>query len=91
MSESESSDESMNGTPPDIRATANEMYETLVPQKSKTKYECTYKKFMDWTSINKIKSISENVVTAYMKKLSTEIIYYKKTVTNSLVKLNLIV
>lgn len=70
---SDSSDESINCTPPDIRLAAKETYNTLLPQKSKSKYELCYKKFMDWILVNGIKHISENVVTAYMKKMSGEI------------------
>ncbi|KAJ8984854.1 hypothetical protein NQ317_013055 [Molorchus minor] len=70
---SDSSDMSLNSTPPDIRQEANETYDTLLPSKSKSKYETCYNKFMDWTLVNGIKNISENVLTAYMKKLSCDI------------------
>ncbi|KAJ8979476.1 hypothetical protein NQ317_009463 [Molorchus minor] len=66
-------DMSLNSTPPDIRQEANETYDTLLPSKSKSKYETCYKKFMDWTLVNGIKNISENVLIAYMKKLSCDI------------------
>ncbi|KAJ8974334.1 hypothetical protein NQ317_002517 [Molorchus minor] len=67
---SDSSDMSANSTPPDIRQEANETYDTLLSSKSKSKYETCYKKFMDWTLVNGIKNISENVLTAYTKLCS---------------------
>ncbi|KAJ8985412.1 hypothetical protein NQ317_017041 [Molorchus minor] len=66
-------DFTLYSTPPDIRQEANETYDTLLPSKSKSKYETCYKKFMDSTLMNGIKNISENVLTAYMKKLSCDI------------------
>ncbi|KAJ8968840.1 hypothetical protein NQ314_002067 [Rhamnusium bicolor] len=70
---SDSSEESINDTPPDIHLAANETYETLLPQQSKNKYEFCYKKFMNWTLANGIENTSENVLTDYVKKLSCEI------------------
>lgn len=70
MSDSEES--AISGTPPEIRFIANETYETLVPQKSKGKYELAYRKLMEWASENKVKTISENVLLAYFKRLSDE-------------------
>ena len=45
----DSEEEYLNGTPLNIHLIAHEMYETLFPQKSESKYELTYKKCMDWT------------------------------------------
>ena len=53
-------DKSMNCTPSHIQLAANVTYERLLPQKSKVKYELAYKKVVDWTLENQMKSITEN-------------------------------
>lgn len=70
---SDSDEETINSTPPNIRLEANQTYEALLPEKSKSKYELSYKKFMDWMLEHEVKNISENVLTAYMKYLSKDL------------------
>ncbi|KAJ8985022.1 hypothetical protein NQ317_016933 [Molorchus minor] len=53
---SDSSDMSLNSTPPDIRQEANETYDTLLPSKSKSKYETCYKNYPKLCSFLKLKS-----------------------------------
>lgn len=72
VSDCDSSDD-LNDTPSDINLDVKETYSTLLRQKTKSKYEFCYKKFMEWTLVNGITNISENIVTAYMKKMSSEI------------------
>jgi hypothetical protein len=60
------SDEEFSFTPPTIREAANSTYQSLLPEKSKSKYELAYSQFMKWKLQNKITIISENVMTAYM-------------------------
>jgi hypothetical protein len=67
------SDEEFSFTPPTIRAAANSTYQSLLPEKSKSKYELAYSQFMKWKLQNKITIISENVMTAYMRQLSERI------------------
>lgn len=45
----------------------------LLPKKPKSRYESTYKRFMNWTLQNNAQTLSENVIIAYLKKLSTEL------------------
>ncbi|CAH1382998.1 unnamed protein product [Tenebrio molitor] len=67
------SDEEFSFTPPTIREVANSTYRSLLPEKSKSKYELAYAQFMKWKLQNKITIISENVMTAYMQQLSERI------------------
>lgn len=67
------SDEEFSFTPPTIREAANSTYQSLLPEKSKSKYELAYSQFMKWKLQNKITIISENVMTAYMRQLSERI------------------
>ena len=47
--------------PSDIEAAANEAISSLVPTKSKARYELEYQKFEDWCKANKIKEVSEKI------------------------------
>jgi hypothetical protein len=67
------SDEEFSFTPPTIREATNSTYQSLLPEKSKSKYELAYSQFMKWKLQNKITIISENVMTAYMRQLSERI------------------
>lgn len=44
-----------------------------LPKKSKSKYETTYQRFMNWILQNNAQTLSENVITAYLKELSKEL------------------
>ncbi|XP_071562162.1 uncharacterized protein [Temnothorax nylanderi] len=57
-------------TPAEIKQTAKNATENLIPQKSKQKYNKAYKQFMDWRAEKKIKSFSENILLAYLSELS---------------------
>lgn len=66
----ENSEEELSCTPPDIAQTEEMVTLNLLPQKSRLKYEKNYKKFIDWCSIKKVKSYSENVLLAYFSEES---------------------
>ncbi|KYQ46898.1 hypothetical protein ALC60_14097 [Trachymyrmex zeteki] len=57
-------------TPPEITKIAKETTANLLPNKSREKYTNTYDNFMKWRSEKKIKSLSENVILAYLTELS---------------------
>ncbi|KAJ8914661.1 hypothetical protein NQ315_017358 [Exocentrus adspersus] len=66
-SESEYSD---SYAPPNITEAANSACENILPNKSRSRYELIYKKFMDWRRDNQINSFSENVLLAYISEIS---------------------
>lgn len=59
-------------TPPDSMDTAKYASESLLPSKSRERYETTYQKFMDWRLENNTNSFSENVLLAYFQELSNQ-------------------
>ena len=63
-------DANFNCTPPEVTAVANQTALNLLPEKSRKKYEQTYKAFMDWRVKKNISSFSENVLLAYFGELS---------------------
>lgn len=64
------SDSSINGTPPGLKSTANSAVSELVPEKSKKQYEKCYNDFKDWCNSKGAKTLSENVLLAYLKEKS---------------------
>lgn len=60
-------------TPPNITKAAEEASTSLLPVKSRERYETVYRKFMEWRLRNNIKSFSENVMLAYFQELSEKI------------------
>lgn len=65
-----SDEENIFQTPPEIRDAANLASFDLIPTKSKLIYERRYRRFEVYLEENNIKLISENVLLAYMAKLS---------------------
>lgn len=63
-------------TPPELRKSAEEAANDLLPSKSKKLYEATYKAFVEWKSRHKTTSSSETVLLAYFSELSRK---YKPT------------
>lgn len=49
----------------DIEIAANATIWTLIPTKSKAKYELEYEKFEDWYKKNKLQNLTEKVFLAY--------------------------
>lgn len=48
-----------------IRNAAKEACSSLLPQKSKDRYEKTYKQFCDWRKKNKVEASDETIMLAY--------------------------
>lgn len=57
-------------TPPEVRDVAEATTQNLLPDKSRKKYKAVYKAFMDWQSLKKMNSFSENVLLDYFEELS---------------------
>lgn len=57
-------------TPPDLLLAANNARESVIPAKSKERYEAMYQSFLKWQSENKTSSFSENVILAFFRNLS---------------------
>lgn len=51
--------------PQHISSAANEAYLSLLPPKSKLKYDQAYKQFNDWKSVNRVTEISEDCLLAF--------------------------
>lgn len=52
-------------TPPDVLEQATSAATQILPEKSRSRYETLYKKFMDWRLEKNVTSYSENVLLAY--------------------------
>jgi hypothetical protein len=70
-------------TPPELRESAQQLTSNLLPEKSKSRYERTYRDFRDWCSKNGADNYtSESVILAYFgdvaktKKTSSMWSYY---------------
>ena len=57
--------DSEEGLPSDVELAAQSAIDTLIPAKSKQRYETEYKHFEEWMEVKKIHDISEKVVLAY--------------------------
>lgn len=66
----ESEDELLPLTPPEIRELARDVELNLLPDKSRTVYEHTYSRFMEYRQKKNVGSFSENVLIAYFSDLS---------------------
>lgn len=69
----ESEDELLPLTPPEIRDQARDVELNLLPEKSRTVYELTYRRFMEYRQKNNVGSFSETVLIAYFPDLSKQI------------------
>lgn len=56
-------------TPPELREEAKKVGNHLIPQKSASLYELSYKSFNDWKNSRGTKITSENVLLAYFGEL----------------------
>src|SRR5699024_657112 len=59
-------------TPPEIKDSANEAIANLLPEKSKARYESTYRKFLEWCKRHKVKKYSENCLLAYFQQYESK-------------------
>lgn len=62
--------EEINCTPPELRATAQEATNKLLPEKFKETYEKEFKVFNTWCSSKGVQIIRENVLHPYFEGLS---------------------
>lgn len=70
---SSNSDEDISCTPPEIRQKAGKAEESLLPEKSRKRYEETFKTFKNWCTEKKVQKIaSETVLLAYFSDMSKE-------------------
>lgn len=65
------SDSEFECTPPELKKAAEKACEDLLPLKSKSRYEITYKAFKDWCFSKSVQNVnSENILMAYFSELS---------------------
>ena len=67
---SDSDDNDVMGTPPEILQEAKDASLNLLPEKSRKIYNNAYRQFMDWRNQKNVTSLSENVFLAYFEELS---------------------
>src|SRR3978361_232085 len=67
-----SSDSELELTPPNITEAAKITSLGLLPEKSKKKYESSYKRFLEWKQHQNAVSFSENVLLAYFGEVSKQ-------------------
>lgn len=60
------SDISLSCTPPELKSVINSALSELIPAKSKRQYEKCYSEFKDWCDKEKVKTVSENILLAYL-------------------------
>jgi hypothetical protein len=65
--------DSEENLPSDIKLAAQSAIDTLIPAKSKERYEIVYKYFEEWMEIKKIREVSEKVVLAYFAEQSEKL------------------
>ncbi|CAH1377358.1 unnamed protein product [Tenebrio molitor] len=65
--------DSEENLPSDIELAAQSAIDTLIPAKSKERYEIVYKYFEEWMEIKKIREVSEKVVLAYFAEQSEKL------------------
>ncbi|XP_024889909.1 uncharacterized protein LOC112466187 [Temnothorax curvispinosus] len=70
MVSSDSESDDVFGIPEKIAEAAKNVEQNLLSTKSKSRYETTYLTFMNWRKEKNINSFSENVLLAYISKLS---------------------
>jgi hypothetical protein len=57
-------------TPPELKNIADCAVSNLIPEKSKRQYDKCYNDFKEWCDKNNVKTVSENVVLAYLMEKS---------------------
>ncbi|KAJ8983236.1 hypothetical protein NQ317_005325 [Molorchus minor] len=53
-------------TPPELKSIVSSALSDLIPKKSKRQYEKCYSEFKDWCDKQNVKTISENILLAYL-------------------------
>ncbi|CAH0404081.1 unnamed protein product [Chilo suppressalis] len=94
-SSSESGDSEDVLTPPELKETAQEVIETLLPEKSSKKYNKAYEEFIQWKTKKNAPRFTENVLLTYFSekaqtlKPSSVWAYYSMLKTTILAKNNI--
>ncbi|KAJ8983445.1 hypothetical protein NQ317_013318 [Molorchus minor] len=57
-------------TPPELKSIVNSALSDLIPKKSKRQYEKCYSEFKDWCDKQNVKTMSENILLAYLMQQS---------------------
>ncbi|KAJ8981101.1 hypothetical protein NQ317_005419, partial [Molorchus minor] len=56
--------------PPELKSIVNSALSDLIPKKSKRQYEKCYSEFKDWCDKQNVKTMSENILLAYLMQQS---------------------
>lgn len=59
--------------PQELLDAAEDAIRDSLPEKSKSIYEATYQKFLDWMKVKQTNSFSETVFLAYFKEISSKV------------------
>jgi hypothetical protein len=76
-------------TSPELKNIADCAVSNLVPEKSKRQYDKCYNDFKEWCNKNNVKTVSENVVLAYLMEKSKTVKSSTLWSTYSMLKLTL--
>lgn len=66
----DSSSDDLSCTPPEVKNIANTAVHSLLPSKSRLRYEKEYQNFCKWCTENNVTNLSENIILAYFKVMS---------------------
>lgn len=70
MLDESGSDSEVSCTPPELKDAADSAIADLIPTKSKRQYEKSYSEFNDWCRKKNVKTVSENILLAYLLEKS---------------------
>jgi hypothetical protein len=76
-------------TSPELKNIADCAVSNLIPEKSKRQYDKCYNDFKEWCNKNNVKTVSENVVLAYLIEKSKTVKSSTLRSTYSMLKLTL--
>ncbi|KAJ8972327.1 hypothetical protein NQ317_008584 [Molorchus minor] len=61
---------SISCTPPELKSIVNSALSDLISKKPKRQYEKCYSEFKDWCDKQNVKTMSENILLAYLMQQS---------------------
>lgn len=77
--------------PSDIEFAAQSVINTLIPARSKERYEIVYKNFEEWLKVKKVEEVCEKVMLAYLaeqaRKLKPSSLWCRYSMLRSLVSI----
>jgi hypothetical protein len=79
----------VSSTSPELKNIADCAVSNLIPEKSKRQYNKCYNDFKEWCNKNNVKTVSENVVLAYLMEKSKTVKSSTLWSTYSMLKLTL--